>query len=548
MSNVFRVYFEPYRRSVLLIILLLILQVVFQILIIILIKPIIVMGINEVDTDLIVTYGSVMLVLIVLYALTTIAVSRKAARISAESVSRIRNDMFKKVLSFKRPRDSGANMSGLMNRLVTDVNYIQDFITEFLCLGLYVPLLAVGVIAVTAFVSPFLSLAMLLSIIVMTYLVIYLSRRQLKVRSTMQRYFDRTIHLLREIFVGARTARSFDMEKGQHDMFSEYNKEYSGMIVQNTSKASFINTLSTLVLMLAIVAFYLLMVVNLEVLDLTPSELVVIIQYLVLFITCTGITPFIVMTLPQVRASFGRISKVMNGQSEPSGADIPDCSSGPLLTCSNGLMIRGGEEVSLVGRTGAGKSELIRSLLRLDEVEPGTIFFKGVDITELDPKRLRASIAYAGDLAMAFKGKVSDNVKVWRDVTDERMREAMAAAKVELDPEMRLEKFGSNISIGQIQKISIARALASDAELYIFDDCFTELDPKTENEIVSNIRGMLRGRTVLFLSHQLRISPGSDTVSIMDDGRIIDTGSHEDLVDRCEIYRRMYMVGGGIVE
>ena len=81
-----------------------------------------------------------------------------------------------------------------------------------------------------------------------------------------------------------------------------------------------------------------------------------------------------------------------------------------------------------------------------------------------------------------------------------------------------------------------------------FDDCFTELDPKSENEIVSNIRGMLKGRTVIFLSHQFRISPGSDRVSMMENGRIIDSGTHDDLIERCDIYRRMYLTGGGIVE
>ena len=124
----------------------------------------------------------------------------------------------------------------------------------------------------------------------------------------------------------------------------------------------------------------------------------------------------------------------------------------------------------------------------------------------------------------------------------------MKAAKVDLDAGTELDAKGSNISLGQIQKISIARALASDADLYIFDDCFAELDPKTENEIVSNIRGMLRGKTVLFSTHQFRISPGSDNVDVMENGRIIDSGSHDELVDRCELYRRMYFAGGGISE
>ena len=548
MRNLIKVYFGPYRRSVLLIIVLLIFQVFLQISIINSIKPIIARGINNIDTHLIISYGTLMLVLLALYSITTVTVSRKAARISAESVKRIREDMFKKILSFKRPRDSGASMSGLMNRLVGDVNNIQEFITEFLCMGLYVPLLAIAVIISTAATDPVLCAALALSFVSMTLVIFHLGRKEIQVRSRMMRVLDRTIHLFRELLVGARTARSFDISDAQFETFSENNGEYSKLNTDATLKVSIFSSFSTLFLIIIIVAVYLLVILNKDDIVFSSSNMVLFIQYLVLFISCASITPFIVTTVPQVKSSFGRISKVMNGESEVPGDDVPTDFDGPLVSGSNGLTIIAGSETSIIGRTGSGKSEMIRSILRLDDVEPGEFMFKGRDITELDPRSLRESIAYAGDLALAFKGTVSDNVGVWRDITDERIKEAMVAAKVDLDFDMMLDKFGSNVSMGQIQKISIARALASDAELYIFDDCFTELDPKSENEIVSNIRGMLKGRTVIFLSHQFRISPGSDRVSMMENGRIIDSGTHDDLIERCDIYRRMYLTGGGIVE
>ena len=236
----------------------------------------------------------------------------------------------------------------------------------------------------------------------------------------------------------------------------------------------------------------------------------------------------------------------MNGQSEMPGEHVPEDYDGPLLECSNGLAIEKGTETSMVGRSGSGRGEFIRCLLRLDDVEPGDIRFKGKDLSELDPTELRGSIAYAGNLATAFRGTVHNNIAVWRDIPEERVTQAMKAAKVDLDGDTVLDTQGSNISMGQVQKISIARALASEADLYIFDDCFTELDPKTENEIVSNIRGMLKGKTILFSSHQFRISPGSDVVDVMDAGKIIDSGSHDDLLGRCDLYRRMYLAGGGL--
>ena len=548
MRSLIRIYFAPYKRAVLSIILLLIVQVILQILIIYSVKPIVARGINETDTGLIIQFGVVMILLIGLYSAITITVARKAARISSESVCRIREDMFRKVLSFKRPRDSGANISGLMNRLVTDVNYIQDFMTEFLCIGLYVPLLAIGVIIATMFFSLFLSLAMAIALTVMGYTVFRIGKRELKIRSKLQRELDKTIHLFREFLVGARTARSFETDELQLRSFSEVNGQYSKDNVEAVAKVSYISSFATTVLMIMIVLIYGVLLIFTGPWVIAPSDAIIFIQYLVLFINCASITPFIITTVPQVKASFGRISKVMNGESEHSGSPIPEEYDGPLIACSNGFEINAGLEVSMVGRTGSGKSEFIRCLLRLDDVDPGTMTFKGVDITELDPKQLRRSVAYAGNMALVFRGTVWTNVDLGRNIPKEKMEKAFQAAKLELDPDTVLDGSGSNISMGQKQKISIARALATDAELYIFDDCFTELDPKTENEIVSNIRGMLKGKTLFFSSHQFRISPDSDVVSVMDDGKVIDTGRHNDLLDRCDIYRRMYLAGDGILE
>lgn len=548
MVNLFEIYFKPYKKSVILILALVILQVILQILIIIMIKPIVSRGISDVDIDRIFNYGLAMVIMIILYSVITVTISVYAARISADSVSRIREDMFAKIFSFKRPRDSGANMSGLMNRLVTDVNNIQIFMTETLSIGLYVPLLAIAVIIVTALFNPLLCFTLTVSLIIMILVIVHLGSRELQVRSKLQRILDRMLQLFRDIFVGARASRAYDTEQAQFETFSEINRDYSNMTTDATAKVGKISSFSTLVLITVIVLLYPLLIIHLGDLYVSTSDLVMFVQFLVLFISCASITPFMVTTVPQVRAAFGRISKVMNGQSELSGDSVPEEYDGPILSCTNGLTVERGTETSIVGRSGSGRGEFIRCLLRLDDIGPGEIRFKGRDITELDPRELRKSIAYAGNLATAFRGTVLNNITVWRDIPDERISQAMAAAKVDLDRDTVLDFQGSNISMGQMQKISIARALASDADLYIFDDCFAELDPKTENEIVSNIRGMLRGKTVIFSTHQFRISPGSDTVDVMDGGRIIDSGSHDDLVSRCDLYRRMYFAGGGISE
>ena len=342
MVNIFEVYFKPYKKQVMLIIAMAIIQVILQILIIIMVRPIISSGINNIDVDTIFNYSLAMVIMIILYSVITVLIARYAARISADSVSKIREDMFAKILSFKRPRDSGANMSGLMNRLVTDVNNVQGFITEFLSVGLYVPLLAVGVIIVTAIYDWLLCITLTLAFIVMVLVIIHLGRREVQVRSKLQRMLDRMIQLFRDMIIGARASRAYDTEKTQFETFSELDRDYSNMTTDATIKVGKISSLSTFVLMGVIILLYPLMLINFGDLFVSSTELIVFVQFLVLFVGCASITPFMVTTLPLVKASFGRISKVMNGQSEQPGESIPDEYDGPLLSCSNGLTIERG--------------------------------------------------------------------------------------------------------------------------------------------------------------------------------------------------------------
>lgn len=548
MKNLIRIYFGVYRKEVAAIITALILQAVLQIFIIISISPIIVSGIQSTDMDVIVRNGLIMMGLIVLYSMIAFSVSYLSAKTSAKAVCKIREDMFTKILSLKRSKDSGASLSGLMTRLVSDVNAIQAFMTELMSMGLYIPILAAGIVVSAAIIDTELSIILFTSLMITMSLTFVIGKGELKGRSRLQWMMDRTIHLFKELILGARTARGFGRVGSQYESFDRSNSEFGNFATAVNTKSTLYSSMSTLLLSLIIILFYALVFWNLRDYDVSIGEMVVILQYIILFINCASITPFIITTVPIVRAAIGRISKVMNSESERFGNMPPLVYDGPIIRCSNGFIIDQGKEVSLIGGTGSGKSEIVSVMLGLDDVGPNEMWYKGVDVTELDHRGLRERIVYAGSLALTFSGTVRQNINAWRDIPEERFEAAIAAAKVNIGLDEVIEKHGSNISAGQKQRISIARALASDADLYVFDDCFTELDPETENEIVFNIRRMLVGKTVLFSSHQFRIAPGSDTVAVVDDGKILDMGTHRELLSRCQLYRSMYAAGGGMIE
>lgn len=548
MENLIRTYFRPYKKAVAAIVILTAIQVILQILIIDLIKPIISMGINTADTNTIVSYGVVMIALVAGYSVSAVTVARLSARTSAKAVGKIREALFTKILSFKRPRDSGANISGLMTRLIADVNTVQRFMTEFLSIGLYAPLLALAIIVNSFLLNVTLGFVMTSAFIAMIAVVYAMSKNELRVRSKLQRIMERTVHLFREQIRGVRVTRAFGRTQVQYDRFTEESRKYGTLATDTAVRTSYMVSFITLMVSSLILILYWACTIGQEEVEFSIPELVMFFQFVVLFITCASISPFIIITLPEVTVSYRRIEKVMRSESETEGADVPDAGGVPVIETSSGLKVIGGMETSIVGGTGSGKSEVIRALLRLDDAEPGTVMFNGADLMTLDPGQLRGRIAYAGDLALIYRGTVRNNIGAWRDIPEERIEKAMKAADISLPPDFHIDKFGSNISDGQKRKISIARALATDADVYIFDDCFSETDPITENRIVSNIRGMLKGKTVLFSSHEFRIAPDSDMIAVMEGGRIVASGTHDELMESSPLYRSMYMLECGFID
>ena len=522
-------------------------QVVLQLVIINTIRPLLKQCMMEADTDTVVEFVPFMAILILLYSVATILVAWYAASVSSQVASGLRKDMFDKILSLKRPADSGANTAGLMTRMVSDVATVQQFMSEFLSVGLFIPMLAVGITLMAARLSISLCIAMSVSFALVIAVTVFMARKEVRVRSRLKILLDRVVYMFKETVSGARTIRAFGMEEEHRRRFEEANIEIADFGRETEVRMSYISYTATMVLIVLVTAIFGMMSLFGHSISVSSTMMVMFVQYAVLFITCASITPFIVNTMPSVRASIGRISKVMNAESEGTGISAPEVREGPLVECSNGMVIGAGEDVSVVGPSGSGRTEFIRALFRLDDVAPGEFSFGGIDISEIDPVSLRRRMAYAGDLAKVFDGTVRQNIALNRRIPDARLEEAMAVVCLDIDLDVRIGKSGRKLSAGEIQKISVARALVTDASLYVFDDCFTELDPQTESVIVSNIRTFIGGRAMLFSSHDLRIARGS-AVAVMQGGRVVDRGSHADLLSRCDLYRSMYEAGGGGLE
>ena len=198
-----------------------------------------------------------------------------------------------------------------------------------------------------------------------------------------------------------------------------------------------------------------------------------------------------------------------------------------------------GKTTAIIGGTGSGKSTILNLIPRLQDVTEGEILINDVNIKNLNLKTLRDRISFTPQKAILFQGTVKSNMQTGKsDATDEEIRNALNMAQVDFvdDIEEEVSQGGSNFSGGQKQRLSIARAIIGRHDFYLFDDCFSALDMNTEAIVKNNLDKIAKDSSILFVSQRISTIKDADEIIVLDNGRIIDKGTHDDLIDRCDVY------------
>ncbi len=274
---------------------------------------------------------------------------------------------------------------------------------------------------------------------------------------------------------------------------------------------------------------------------------------------------WVVNMIQQGRASLKRVYQIL--ESEPAVKDKPGAVKISRITRmeindlhfhypdDERLVLKGidfkveeGMFIGVTGTVGSGKSTLAKVLMKFLPVERGRVFVNGLDINDVDGRSLRMRMAYVPQEGFLFSDTIIRNVTLGRNVPLEKVREALRIAGVldEMEKlpqglETKVGERGVTLSGGQRQRVMIARALVRDADIYIFDDCLSAVDPETEEEIIGNLREGMRGKTLIVITHRLKVLQDADWIYVLDGGRIVEEGTHEDLMRRGGLYREMFL-------
>ncbi len=524
------------------------------------------MDTGKLQTDYIFLAGIKMLGLALLAMLSTILVGFLASRIAAGLGRDLRSKVFKKVVSFSNSEFDKFSTASLITRSTNDIQQIQMTLVMMVRIVFYSPILAVGGIIKVLNTNVTMTWIIAFAVILILTLVGTLFGVAMPKFKLMQKLVDRLNLVTREILTGLSVIRAFHKEKYEEERFDTANRDL-------TKTSLFVNRV--MIFMMPVMMFIMNGVTILIIWngghgidrgDMQVGDLMAFIQYTMQIIMSFLMLSMVSIMLPRASVSAGRIMEVIDmdltihdphkpeqfveskkGYLEfekvsfryPKAED--DVLSGITFTA------RPGETTAIIGSTGSGKSTLVQLIPRFFDVTEGSIKVDGVDIRQVSQHDLRNKLGYVPQKGVLFSGTIDSNLRYGKqDATEEEILRAVKIAQAADFIEEKPEKFetaisqgGGNVSGGQKQRLSIARAIAKDPEIYIFDDSFSALDYKTDVALRRALKNEINDSTVIIVAQRISTILHADQILVMDEGKIVGKGTHKELLKECEIYKQI---------
>ena len=476
----------------------------------------------------------------------------------------LRAAIFEKVSAFSEDDIAEFSTAALITMNTNDVSQIQLFAQVALTMMIMAPIMAVGGVIMAMRENAKLSLVIAVVVPIMAAIVITMVRLAVPGFNQIQRKIDKLNLILREQITGVRVVRAFRKVPFEESRFNDANQSLAKTALYVNRIFAF--SMPSLMLVLngstiAVVYFgsHLISSGSMPV-----GNLVAFITYITQIFFSVMMSVFVIVMMPRAISCADRISKVLAREAHVRNADttlpLPLRANIALEGISFGyegseepvindltLAIPFGKTTAVIGGTGSGKSTLVKLLVRSYDPTSGSISFSGQDIRDVELDELWSRIALTPQTSYLFKGSLRYNLTIGRvDATDEEIFNALEIAQamsfvegLEGGLDYQVDQGGTNFSGGQRQRLAIARALVSDREILIFDDCFSALDATTDRKLRSALRERVANKTVVLISQRISTIRDAHQIVVLEDGRLVGVGVHDDLVQSCEPYREI---------
>jgi len=514
-------------------------------------------GIQNTDFDFIMATGEMMLLMVAISALATVGVSYFSSRVSSGYAKDLRKIVYSKVLKFSNHELNEISRSSLITRSTNDINQLQGVLAMIFTTLLFAPLLGVGSIIKAFELGTDLSWIIAVTFVAVVVLLVIVMVKVLPYFRITQEIIDKINKTSREILIGIPVIKAFVRQDYERERFEKVNRHFYDVNIYVFRTLLIMLPLMTLIMNLMIVLILYYGAYDAMTGSILTGDIIAFIQYATQIVTSFLMIGAFIIILPRILVSGRRVNEVLTTEITITDGDLDEIKPNSTIEFRHvryeypgseketlkdiSFSLRPGKTTAIIGGTGSGKSTILNLIPRLQDPTSGEILIDGKNIKDFKLKTLRDKISFTPQKAILFQGTVRSNIQTGKnDATDDEIRSALSLAQVDFVEDLSEEvtQGGSNFSGGQKQRLSIARAIIGTHDFYLFDDCFSALDMNTERKIKENLKS-LEDSSILIVSQRISTIMDADEILVIDNGEIVDRGTHKTLVESCEIYREI---------
>ena len=511
--------------------------------------------------------GGIMLLYAIVGMLSAIAIGYLSARCGARIGRRLRNQVFHKVVSYSSHEINHFSTASLITRSTNDIQQVQMVSTMFLRMVLYAPIIGIGGIVMVSRTKTGLGWIIIVAVAAILCLIgslVAIANPKFKI---MQTLVDKLNLVSREVLTGLSVIRAFSREEYEEKRFAAANDELMRTQLFTNRVMNFMMPGMMLIMNAISVAIVWFGAKGVDLGNLQVGDLMAFITYTMMIVMSFLMITMMSIMLPRAGVAAGRIEEVMHLDSSIVDKEQPvsfsaEAAKGMLRFqdvsfCYDGadedalshitFTAEPGKTTAIIGSTGCGKSTLLHLIPRFYDVTDGAVTIDGVDVRDMELKSLRDMIGLVPQKGVLFSGTIASNLKFAGDmVTDAQMKEAAEIAQATEFISEKTEGYespiaqgGTNVSGGQKQRLSIARAIAKQPKIYLFDDSFSALDYKTDAALRRALKEKTKNATVLIVAQRISTILHADQILVLEDGKIVGIGTHKELLENCEAYQEI---------
>ncbi|WP_454054275.1 ABC transporter ATP-binding protein [Clostridium sp. Marseille-Q7071] len=506
-------------------------------------------------------WGGLMLLCSIIAVVFNIIANRMASKVARDTTERVRNDLFSKIIYLSNNQVDYFTLPSLISRVTSDTYNIHQMLGMMQRIGVRAPILLIGGIIITFTLDPILTLVMISVMPIIFLAVTYVSKVGIPMYSIVQKKIDDFVRVVREDVTGIRVIKALSKEDYEREKFDYRNKAAVEQEKKTGMVMAVLNPVMNLCLNLGTVLVILAGAYRVNSGVMKPGVIVAFLTYVTLILNALLFISRVFTNYSKASASAKRINGILNAEEEFVIKDIPKIDNGYAIEVDNvsfsynhkesnisniSFGIKKGETLGIIGATGSGKSTIVKLLMRFYDVDQGAIRINGQDVRSIDMKVLREKFGVVFQNDFISTDTLFENIRFGRDISEAEIKAASEYAMATEFIEGKTEGFqtkvavrGADLSGGQKQRLLISRALAAHPEILILDDSSSALDYKTDASLRKELQNHFKETTTIMIAQRISSIMSSDHICVLEDGEIVGYGTHQELIESCDIYREI---------